>query len=101
MTVEWLKTKKKASDIREGLVNRISRRKRHFDEELVFTTRWKNIFIMTILDEGHRLRHLSTKTYASIIQLEAIIDGLFTATPGMNTPLVRLLDLQIDVRHGC
>ena len=56
---------------------------------------------MTVLDEGHLLRNLSTKTYASIIQLEATIDCLLTANPGMNTPLVILLDLQIDVRHEC
>ena len=42
---------------------------------------------MVICDEGHKLRNSETRNYASIIQLEANVCWLLTATPIMNTAM--------------
>ena len=67
-------------------------KKRHgHDEEPVFTSRWAGRFSLTINDEGHRLRHTMTKTFASVYQLRAPINWLLTATPVMNSLMVRVM----------
>lgn len=65
-------------------------KRKHRDEVAKFTSRWKGIFAMVICDEGHRIRHVETKTYASIKLLEASINWFLTATPIMNSSLVRI-----------
>lgn len=46
---------------------------------------------MVICDEGHRIRHVYTKTYASIKLLEVPINWFLTATPIMNNSLQDIL----------
>lgn len=85
---------------RRAVASRTKAHKDHQGEVPVFTTKWKGRFSVVICDEGHRVRHVMTKIHASIQQLGAKIYWFFTATPVMNTLMVRYrlhIDLKVDV----
>jgi SNF2 family DNA or RNA helicase len=53
-----------------------------------YMSKWKNIFNVVILDEGHKLRHPWTKIYAAVKGLMAEIHWFLTATPVVNSSVV-------------
>ena len=61
----------------------------HLDEEPEFVTKWKGRFGVVLCDEGHKVRHVMTKLHASLHQLEAKVNWFLTATPIMNSSMVR------------
>lgn len=84
MDTDWVPTTKKSKKPQSK-----KNKKRHQDEEPVFVTRWKGFWGLLIADEAHRLRHMLTKTFVSISQLEIPVNWLPTATPVMNSLYVR------------
>ena len=56
-----------------------------------FESKWADVFRVVLLDEGHRLRHSNTKTYASVSLLNADVHWFLTATPVINSARVCLL----------
>ena len=63
-------------------------REGYADCEPVFVSKWKGVFCMVILDEGHKVRHPMTKVHASILLLDASIHWFLTATPIINSAYV-------------
>lgn len=82
-----VRTKKKRS-ARQAIA-KTKDRKDHPGEEPLFVTKWRGRFGVVLCDEGHKIRHIVTKIHASIHQLEAKVNWLLTATPIMNTSMVR------------
>lgn len=62
--------------------------KRNGQYKKVYTSSWQGVFDIVIMDEGHKLRHPFTKTYASIKMLKANVHWFLTATPVINDSMV-------------
>lgn len=84
----WKKTKKAKVD--KGDEQAKGKRKKHYDEEPIFESKWRGRYSLVIADEGHRIRHPDTKTFASISKLEAPVNWFLSATPVMNSFKVRV-----------
>jgi SNF2 family DNA or RNA helicase len=54
-----------------------------------FKSRFSDHFAVVMLDEGHKVRHVTTQYWASIKKLNAPINFFLTATPVVNAPDVR------------
>ena len=68
--------------------NAMREQERTEDAEPVFVSKWKGIFDLVLLDEGHKVRHVMTKIHASILLLEAATHWFLTATPIINSAYV-------------
>lgn len=62
--------------------------KRNGQYKKIYTSSWQGVFDIVIMDEGHKLRHPFTKTYASIKMLKANVHWFLTATPVINDSMV-------------
>lgn len=99
MVTEYITSSQKVGESRG---KKKKRKKSYAEEEPVFTTRWKGFWGLLIADEAHRLRHIMTKTYESIAQLDIPVNWLPTATPVMNTLFVRgyfQTDMKMTTNH--
>ena len=85
VATEWVTSKKKE---KRRKWKKRPKEAEHTYERPIFTSRWKGVFGMVICDEGHRCRHVLTKTSTSIRMLEAPINWSLTATPIMYSSLV-------------
>ena len=87
---------KKSSSSAAGPDVATKKPKKKKGQEPLYFSRWHGRFQIVLCDEGHKIRHPSTKVHASIAQLQAPINWLLTATPIMNTSMVRS-SFQIDL----
>lgn len=59
-------------------------------DKTIYRSNWNGVFECAILDEGHKLRHPWTKTYAAVKGLSVDTHWFLTATPVVNSSLVGL-----------
>lgn len=64
------------------------RRTKSKKEKKTYESKWTNRFDVIILDEGHKLRHPGTKTYANIKALSADVHWFLIVTSIINNSLV-------------
>jgi hypothetical protein len=59
-------------------------------EKTVIFNKWAGVFRIIAMDEGHRLRHPGTRGAKMIKTFQAEVFWFITATPTVNSPLVRI-----------